>query len=94
MSKNFEVRELKSGPVQTMQWHAPIAQRHSPQVGRTNALSQTQPNIIKTHPVCFAHEGFAVAGAASDTKVHVWDAEWGDLLLSLDHGGECLRLRS
>jgi len=70
MSKNFEVRELKSGAVQTMQWHAPIAQRHSPQ----------------THPVCFAHEGFAVAGAASDTKVHVWDAERGDLLLSLDHG--------
>ncbi|KAI0285547.1 WD40-repeat-containing domain protein [Russula brevipes] len=89
MSKNFEVRELKSGAVQSMQWHAPVAQRHSvrsPQVDPTKALSQTQPYLIKNHPVCFAHEGFAVAGAASDTKVYVWDAERGDLLLSLDHG--------
>lgn len=90
MSKNFEVRELKSGAVQSMQWHAPVAhisedsERHT-----TKALSKTQPNLIKNHPVCFAHEGLAVAGAASDTKVHVWDAERGDLLLSLDHGGEC-----
>lgn len=40
--------------------------------------------------VCFAHEGFAVAGAAGgESKVHVWDVERGDQLLSLDHGGEC-----
>jgi hypothetical protein len=42
-------------------------------------------------PVCFAHEGFAVAGAINDNKVRVWDAEHGDQLLSLDHGGKCLR---
>ena len=37
--------------------------------------------------VCFVHEGFAVAGTASENKVFVWDAERGDKLLSLDHGG-------
>ena len=38
--------------------------------------------------VCFAHEGFAVAGLATgESKVHVWNAGRGDRLLSLDHGG-------
>ncbi len=41
----------------------------------------------KDQPVCFAHGGFAVAGASNETQVHVWDAERGDQLLSLDHGG-------
>jgi hypothetical protein len=45
--------------------------------------------LAKTPSVCFAHEGFAMAGAGGESKVHVWDAEHGDRLLSLDHGGEC-----
>jgi hypothetical protein len=49
-----------------------------------------QPKTLAETPsVCFAHEGFAVAGAAGESKVHVWDMERGDRLLSLDHGGEC-----
>jgi hypothetical protein len=35
--------------------------------------------------VCFAREGFAVAGSANEDKVYVWDAECGDRLLTLDH---------
>jgi hypothetical protein len=38
--------------------------------------------------VCFAHGGFAVAGAVGEACVHVWDAERGDELLSLNHGGK------
>ena len=39
--------------------------------------------------MCFAHEGFTVAGAATgESKVHMWDAGRGDQLLSLDHGSE------
>ena len=38
--------------------------------------------------VCFAHEGFAVAGSANENKVYIWDAECGDELLTLDHGGK------
>ena len=45
--------------------------------------------LAETPSVCFDHEGFAVAGAAGESKVHVWDMERGDRLLSLDHGGEC-----
>jgi hypothetical protein len=46
--------------------------------------------LAETPLVCFAHEGFAVVGAAAaESKVHVWDSERGDRLLSLDHGGEC-----
>lgn len=43
--------------------------------------------------VCFAHEGFAVAGSANENKVYVWDAECGDELLTLDHGGKFVNLR-
>lgn len=43
--------------------------------------------------VCFAHEGFAVAGASGDNKVRVWDCERGDQLLCLEHGGKCIRAR-
>ena len=66
------MRDLKSGTVQSLQWKAPTV----------------QPKFAKNRPVCFAHEGFAVAGAASDTKVLVWDTERGDQLLSLNHSGE------
>jgi hypothetical protein len=40
--------------------------------------------------VCFAHEGFAVAGAGGDSTVRVWDAKRGDQLLCLEHGGKCI----
>lgn len=42
--------------------------------------------------VCFAHEGFAVAGSVNESKVYVWDAECGDELLTLDHGGKFVKL--
>ena len=72
LSNFFEVHDLKSGTVQNLQWKAPTV----------------QPKLTKNRPVCFAHEGFAVAGAASDMKVLVWDTEHGDQLLSLNHGSE------
>ena len=79
MSKYFEVHELKSGAVQNMQWK-----------GLINPIleSELQYKPAKSQPVCFAHEGFAVAGATSEKSVYVWDAERGEQLLSLDHGGE------
>jgi hypothetical protein len=49
--------------------------------------------LAKNQPVCFAHEGFAVAGAAGEAFVVVWDAESGDQLLSLDHGGKLPNIR-
>lgn len=52
------------------------------------ASHKSQHKLTKSQPVCFAHEGFAVAGTASEKFVYVWDAERGDQLLSLDHGGE------
>lgn len=74
-SKFFEVRELKSRTVQSLHWQGLVI----------------RPKKHAEAPlVCFAHEGFAVAGAAGgESKVHVWDAGRGDRLLSLDHGGEC-----
>ncbi|KAH9068121.1 WD40-repeat-containing domain protein [Lactarius deliciosus] len=45
-----------------------------------------RPKLSKNQPVCFAHEGFAVVGAVSNTEVYVWDTERGDQLLSLNHG--------
>jgi hypothetical protein len=76
--KHFEVHELKSGAIQNMQW--------KPSIDPTEL--GTQHNLAKSQPVCFAHEGFAVAGAAGGNSVYVWDAECGDQILSLDHGGE------
>jgi WD40 repeat protein len=67
----FEVQKLNSASVQRLQWQGPIA----------------QPELARRSSVCFAHEGFAVAGAAGESRVHVWDAECGDWLLFLDHGG-------
>ncbi|KAH9008485.1 hypothetical protein EDB83DRAFT_2531766 [Lactarius deliciosus] len=68
LSNFFEVRDLKSGTVQSLQ--PPTA----------------RPKLSKNQPVCFAHEGFAVVGAVSNTEVYVWDTERGDQLLSLNHG--------
>jgi hypothetical protein len=49
-----------------------------------------EAQLKKNQPptVCFAHGGFAVAGTAGEACVHVWDAERGDELLSLNHGGK------
>ena len=69
----FEVRDLKLGTIRSMVQAASFEAQHKP---------------TKNRPICFAHEGFAVAGAANDHKVHVWDAEHGDELQSLDHGGK------
>lgn len=74
------MQELSSHTVQKLQWQGPIIPVPKPH-------NRVKP--IKDKPVCFAHEGFAVAGAAGGNKVHLWDAEHGDELLSLDHGGEC-----
>ena len=89
---SFEVQELKSGVAQTMQWQASVVPRPAPhpdhvrnrKAGAMRALSLEAQN---KQSVCFAHEGFAVAGTASENNVYVWDAERGDKLLSLDHGG-------
>ncbi|KAF8493085.1 WD40-repeat-containing domain protein [Russula emetica] len=86
LSKAFEVQELRSGTVQRLQWQGPIIPAPEPRhVGKLK-LIETQVKLIKDKPVCFAHEGFAVASAAGGNKVHVWDAKRGDELLSLDHG--------
>ncbi|KAH9997446.1 hypothetical protein BJV74DRAFT_794940 [Russula compacta] len=57
-------------PMAQWQWQGPIV----------------QPELVRCSSMCFAHEGFAVAGAAGESRVHVWDAECGDWLLFLDHG--------
>ena len=49
--------------------------------------SPAQLEPVNSQPVCFAHGGFALAGASNESRVHVWDATDGELLLSLDHGG-------
>ena len=36
--------------------------------------SNAQHMCTENQYVCFAHEGFAVAGAANENKVYVWDA--------------------
>jgi hypothetical protein len=89
LSKAFEVRGLSSGTVQRLRWQGPIIPApETRQIGKLKIVG-TQIKPIKDKPVCFAHDGFAVAGAANGNKVHVWDAERGDEMLSLDHGGEC-----
>ncbi|KAH9024364.1 WD40-repeat-containing domain protein [Lactarius pseudohatsudake] len=62
----------------TVLWQLPMKDCLQPPTAR--------PKLSKNQPVCFAHEGFAVVGAASDTEVYVWDTERGDQLLSLNHG--------
>lgn len=86
LSKAFEVRELRSSTVQRLQWQGPIIPAPDPShVGKLK-MGETQDKLVKDGSVCFAHEGFAVAGAAGGNKAHVWDAIHGDELVSLDHG--------
>lgn len=79
---------MRSDAVQRLRWQGPIIP--APKLRRVSKLKtgETQLKTIKDKPVCFTHDGFAVAGAAGGNKVHVWDAEHGDELLYLDHGGE------
>ena len=51
-------------------------------------LLDMQHMRTQNQAICFAHEGFAVAGSVNGNKVYVWDAECGDELLTLDHGGK------
>lgn len=74
--------------VQRLQWQGPIIQETElHRIGKLK-INLARDKSVKDKPVCFAHEGFAVAGAAGGNKAHVWDSERGDELLSLDHGGE------
>jgi hypothetical protein len=83
LSNYFEVRELKSGIVQSMQWRPSKA---GAKLRATGVPLEAQ--LAMNQPVCFAHQGFAVAGTAGGACVYVWDAERGDQLLSLNHGGK------
>jgi len=89
---NFEVRELKSGSVRSMQCQVPSFSPHRVGNSKTSAMRVTPMDAQHMHTenqaVFFAHEGFAVAGSANENKVYVWDAECGDQLLTLDHGGK------
>ena len=59
---------------------------------RTGAVQRLQwqgPISLQDNQyACFAHDGFAVAGTASNSRVLLWDAKRGDQLLCLDHGGK------
>jgi hypothetical protein len=84
---------LISGTVQRMQYQAVIeptlAAHRNLRTGTMQTTSfEAQHKPIKNPPVCFAHEGFAVAGTENDEKVYVWDSERGDLLLTVNHGGK------
>ncbi len=80
-----------------MQCRAPSFPPH--RVGNSKTLASgmrvtpldTQHMHTEKQSVCFAHEGFAVAGSANGNKVYVWDAECGDELLTLDHGGKFVK---
>ena len=92
---NFEVRELKSGAIRSMQCRAPSFPPHHMGNLKTSSMGvtplDTQHIHIEKQSVCFAHEGFAVAGSINRNKVYVWDAECGDELLTLDHGGKFVK---
>lgn len=99
LAKYFEVRDLKSGTVQRMQYQAPIKPTLEAHRNLKTGTMQTIPfeaqcKLIKNPPVRFAHEGFAVAGAGNNDKVYVWDSERGDQLLTLNHGGKYPRLQN
>ncbi|KAI9464151.1 WD40-repeat-containing domain protein [Lactarius psammicola] len=93
-ARNFEIRDLESGAVQSLQWQVrtkPAMAPHSVRdlkMGTVTTQEEVQMKFPKMsfQRVCFAHEGFAVAGAGGDNKVHVWDAERGDQLMCLEHG--------
>ncbi|KAH8981442.1 WD40-repeat-containing domain protein [Lactarius hatsudake] len=91
-TNNFEIRDLKSGAVQSLQVRTkPAVKPHGIRdlkTGATTTQGEGQiglPRLPSQH-VSFAHEGFAVTGVGGDNKVFVWDAERGDQLLCLEHG--------
>jgi hypothetical protein len=92
---NFEVRALKSGAVRSMQCQVPSFSSHRVGNSKTSTMRVTPMDVqhmcTEKQSVCFAHEGFAVAGSANESKVYIWDAECGDQLLTLDHGGEFVK---
>jgi hypothetical protein len=81
-SQYFEVRELKTKAIKTMQ--VPIISTKSKPAGHHRDRMQL---AVKKQPVTFAHGGFAIVGASNESRVHVWDVKRGDRLISLDHGG-------
>jgi hypothetical protein len=86
---------LRTSAVQKLQWQGPIipASEFHPirnlKTGETGFRHIRNDSDYLDKSVSFTHEGFAVAGGAGGNKVHVWDKERGDELLSLDHGSEC-----
>lgn len=77
-----------SETVRRLQWQGPIIPVPEPHHIGKQKMRASQDKPVKDKPLCFAHGGFAVAGAAGGNKAHIWDADRGDELLSLDHGGE------
>lgn len=86
---------MKSGVVRSMQCQAPSLPPHRVGNSKTSGMRvtplDTQHMRTQNQSICFAHEGFAVAGSANGNKVYVWDAECGDELLTLDHGGKLVK---
>ncbi|KAH8976923.1 WD40-repeat-containing domain protein [Lactarius hatsudake] len=91
-TNNFEIRDLKSGAVQSLQVRTKPAVKpygiRDLKTGATTTQGEGQIGLprLPSQRVSFAHEGFAVTGVGSDNKVFVWDAERGDQLLCLEHG--------
>ena len=56
----------------------------------THRLVQALPfeaqSDLASPPIAFAHDGFAIVGGVRG-KAYIWDAECGDELASLNHGG-------
>ena len=72
---NFEVRELKSGAVHSMQCQVPLFPPHCISNSKTSTMQvaplDAQHMCIVNWCVCFAHKGFAVVGSANENKVYV-----------------------
>ncbi|KAH9064445.1 hypothetical protein EDB87DRAFT_1680710 [Lactarius vividus] len=91
-TNNFEIRDLKSGAVQSLEVRTrPAVKPHDIRDLKTGATTtqgegQIRLSRVPSQRVSFAHEGFAVTGAGGDNKAYVWDAERGDQLLCLEHG--------
>lgn len=50
-------------------------------------IFEAKPDLISP-PIAFAHDGFAVIGGGVQGRACIWDAECGDELQALDHGGK------
>ena len=72
---NFEVQELKSGAVCSMQCQVPLFPPHCISNSKTSTMQvaplDAQHMCIVNWCVCFAHKGFAVVGSANENKVYV-----------------------